>query len=291
MNSSMSLRTKISLVVMIIGGLIFLIGIASLVAGKPGSRYKLESYEQSAQSADVKSAEINIGYGKVNISTGTQFEIKCKNVDTEKFECKITNNVLKINYDTDLIESMYMGKGDGIDTTFDITLPKKLLEEVSYTQNCGKVSIKGVTCNTFSLSSSRGDILLNGVSVNHSTKFDLGSGKCEINSCTLQSPEIKGGLGNSSIVKSRIADMTYNGSFGDMDISGCVLSGSTNLDCGMSDTNVSLTGGESGYGFSFDKGFGDITVFGQKYKKYEGTTGSSFIIVSNSFGDVIISSN
>ena len=290
MNSSMSLRTKISLAVMIAGGLLLLIGIASLLAGKPDSHYKLASYENSAQSADVKSAEINIGYGKVNITTGTQFEIKCINADTEKLECKIANNVLKINYDVDLIESMYMGKGDGIDTTFDITLPKKLLEEVSYTQNCGKVSIKGVTCNTFSLSSSRGDILINGVSVNHSTKFDLGSGKCEINSCTLQSPEINGGVGSCSIVKSRIADMTYNGSFGDMDITGCVLSGSTNLDCGMSDTKVSLTGGESGYGFSFDKGFGNITVFGQKYTKYDGTAGSSFIIVSNSFGDVIISS-
>ena len=291
MNTSMSLRTKISLTVMIIGGLILLIGIASLVAGKPDSRYTLENYENSAQSADVKSAEINIGYGKVNISTGTKFEIKCKNIDTEKFECKITNNILKINYDADLIESMYMGKGDGIDTTFEITLPKKLLEEVSFTQNCGSVNIKGVNCNTFSLSSSRGDILLNGVSVNHSTQFDLGSGKCEINSCTLQSPEIKGGVGNCSIVRSRIDDMAYNGSFGDMDITGCVLSGSTKLDCGMSDTNVSLTGSESGYGFSFDKGFGDITVFGQKYSKYEGTAGSSFIIVSNSFGDVIISSN
>lgn len=290
MNSSMSLRTKISLIVMIIGGLIFLIGIASLVAGKPDSRYELGTYEQSAQSADVKSAEINIGYGKVNISTGTQFEIKCKNADTEKLECKITNNVLKINYDTDLIESMYMGKGDGIDTTFDIILPKKLLEEVSFTQNCGSVSIKGVTCNTFSLSSSKGDILLSGVSVNHNTKLDLGSGKCEINSCTLQGPEINGGIGNCSIVKSRIAEMMYDGSFGDMDITGCVLSGNTKLDCGMSDTKVSLTGDESGYGFSFDKGFGDITVFGQKYTKYDGTAGSSFIIVSNSFGDVIISS-
>ncbi len=291
MNSSMSLRTKISLVVMIAGGLIFLIGIASLLAGKPDSRYKLESYENSAQSADIKSAEINIGYGKVNISSGTKFEIKCTNVDTEKLECKITSNILHIDYNVDLIESMYMGKGDGIDTVFDITLPQKLLEEVSFTQNCGNVSIKGVTCNTFSLSSSRGDILLNGVSANHSTKFDLGSGKCEINSCTLQSPEIKGGLGNCSIVKSRISSMTYNGSFGDMDITGCVLSGNTKLDCGMSDTKVSLTGGESGYGFSFDKGFGDITVFGQKYTKYDGTAGGSLIMVSNSFGDVIISSN
>ena len=284
-----SVRFKISISLIIAGAVLFLFGLLILTSKPPKSYFELEKYEYTAQSSDIKSVDINIGYGEVRIVSGTSFKMKCENVDKDRFEYKISSNVLTINYDVDRIESMYMGKGKGIDTVFEITLPNKLLEEVSFSQIKGSADIKGISCNRLDIVSEMSDITFNGVTVNHDTSLDMGSGSCKFTSCTLERPNIKGGSGDIVFMSSRISNMTYDGQLGDLDVTGCILTGSSKLITGASDVRLHLLSGENSYGFSFDKGRGDITVAGKSYKEYDTKAGENNIYIDNGFGNVTIS--
>lgn len=289
--SETTLRFKISIGIMIAGAVFLLFGMLLIHSGNPSSYFDFKSYEYSAQSADIKSVELNIGYGNVNITTGTSFRLKCENAAEELFEYKISNNILLISYKADFIESTYLGMGDGVETTFDIMLPNKLLEEVNITLDSGTLSAKGVSCNDFVCNAKRGDVSLSGITANHSAKISGGSGDTEISGCTFSSLRLTGGFGHINAIRSRFTNMKYEGGFGSIKLAACTLSGDSRLDTGFSKTEILLPGSEQGYGFSFEKGAGEITVDGSDdYKKYDDTiSAGDNLFIRNGFGSVSIS--
>ncbi len=288
--TELSIRQKVSISVGIAGVVLLVLGLLLTFTGKPSSYFDFKDYEYSAQSADVKSVVLDIGCGNVKITKGSRLEMKITNAADELLDYSLTNNILTVTYDADYIGSLYMDVKD-VDTEFELVLPGKLLEEVSVSVGRGSVSLKGLTCNELALRCDKGDVAASSVNVNQSASLDCGSGNWKLDGCTISRPTVSGGSGNVTVVRSRLTGLKYSGGFGSLKLASCLVAGSSRIDAGFADVSVLLLGEEDSYGFSFDKGRGDVKVAGGDWEIYDGKAGENGISVKNGFGDVEISFN
>lgn len=290
MNYGLSLRQKLSIGVGVAGLVLLLLGLAMLLSGNPDKYFDLSDGSYSGyQSADITSVEIELGYGDLNVVSGSYFKLDTTAVQTENFSVQIVNNVLKIKYDVPKIDSVYMNNGDGIATKFELVLPNKLYEDIVIKSFNGSVSMKGVSCNNLVVDAFSSDVILERVTANQNAAFDSSVSDLNINSSTLYSPEIICGTGHVMVMKSTLDELNLDGSFGDVKIASCMLTGSTSLKCGAGNVSVMLLGDRDSYGFSFLKGKGDIKVDSKSYKEFDDTSSLNNILVDGSFGDVTIS--
>lgn len=290
MNYGLSLRQKLSIGFGVTGLVLLLLGLALLLSGNPDKYFDLHDKKYSGyQSADIKSVEIDIGYGELNVLTGSAFKLDATAVHEDDFSMQIIDNVLVIKYDVPKIESIYMNNGDGIPTKFDLVLPNKLYEDITINSFNGSVKMKGVSCNNLVIESSSTDVSLERITVNQKTAFDSSMGDVSIDSSTLYATEVKCGTGHFMAVKSTIDQLDLNGSLGNVKLASCMLTGSTNIKCGMGDISIMLLGNRDSYGFSFLKGKGDIKVDSKSYEEFDDTSSQNNILIDGSFGNVDIS--
>ncbi len=285
-----TLRQKISMAVGIVGLVLLLIGVAVFFGKKPEKYFELanETLYGTYQSADIRSVELDIGYGEVQILSGTQFQLKYNGVETDNFKMELVNNVLKIEYDVSMIDSLYMSSRDAVETKFELVLPGKLYEDIKIKVFNGNVNIKGVSCNTFNVDATKSEVKLDKVTVNQSSIFDMSMTDMNVESSTLNSSDFICGTGYLTVMKSTLNGCKLDGSSGDVKIASCLLQGTSEIKGGMGNINVMLIGDKASYGFSFLDGDDDVKVAGESYKNYDNTTSDNNIIVNGGMGEITI---
>lgn len=285
-----TLRQKISMVVGIVGLVLLLLGIAVFFGKKPEKYFDLtdEIFYGTYQSADIRSVELDIGYGEVQILSGTQFQLKYNGVEADDFKMELVNNVLKIQYDVSAIDSVYMSSRDAVETKFELVLPNKLYEDIKIESFNGKVSVKGVSCNALDINTTKSDVKLDKVTANQSSVLDMSMTDMDIESCTINSADFICGTGSLTVMKSTLNDCKLDCFTGDIRIASCLLQGSSEIKGGMGNINVMLLGDKASYGFSFLDGNDDIKVAGESYKNYDNTTSDNNILVNGGMGEITI---
>lgn len=288
MREALTLRQKISIGLSAAGLILLLIGIASFIGSKPEDHFDLfdDAFYGTYQSADIKSVEIDIDYGEVVILNGSEFQLKIDNVDKDSFKMELVNNVLKISYDISVIDSIYMNKGDGAQTKFELVLPNKMYEEISADIFNGTLSVKGVSCNELDANCKMTDTTFEKLNVNQKSVIELTAGDLTIQSCMMYSPKINCGNGYTHIMKSTLNNLSLDGASGDVNIASCLLSGSCKINGGSGDISILLLGSKESYGFSFLDGNKDVTVDGESYKDYDATSSDNNILVDAGRGAI-----
>lgn len=293
MREELTLRQKISIGFSVAGLILLLIGIASFFGSDAEDYFDLfdEVYYGTYQSSEIKSVKIDIDYGDVVILNGSEFQLKIDNVDKENFKMELVNNVLSIRYDVPVIDSIYMNKGDGAKTRFELVLPNKMYEELNLDVFNGSLNIKGVSCNELVLNSKMTDTDFEKVNINQSATIDLSLSDFKAQSCMMYSPQIICGNGYTHIMKSTLNNLKLEGAMGDVNIASCLLSGSSRIEGGSGDINILLSGSKESYGFSFLSGNKDVTVDSQSYKDYDGKTSDNNILVDSGHGEIAFKFN
>lgn len=288
MREELTLRQKISIGVGIGGLVLLLLGIAVLLGSDTEDYFVLtdEVYYGTYQSADIKSVMLDVDYGEVVILNGAEFQLKIDDIEKDSFKMELVDNVLKISYDVSLIDSIYMSRGDGLKSRFELTLPNKMYEELLLDTFNGSLSIKGVSCNELNVSSNMSDTVFEKTTVNQKVDIDASACDLSVDSCTFYSPNISCGSGYSHIMKSTLNNLRLDGSFGDVNIASCLLSGDARIDGGAGDMSILLLGNKDSYGFSFLKGSKKVTVAGESFKKYDDTAAENNILVNAGRGEI-----
>lgn len=286
--SGMSLRQKLSVIVGSIGLVLLIFGLLLFFAGRPDSYYDFKDKSYTQQAADVGNVRLDISYGTVTVTTGTRLEVNVCNAAEELFHCSFSGNEVRIEYAPDFSERAYL-KAKDIDTRINIVLPNKLLEEVTVDSGDASLSIKGITCNSFSCSSDKGSIELERVTANHSTSISSIRGDVRAEGCQFADMELDGWIGNVLFMKTTFSGCDIKGGIGELRFASCLFEGLGRIDSGFANTSLHLAGSSDDYGFSFDKGRGDITVGGNDYGQYDGTVGKKSLYIKNGSGDVAIS--
>lgn len=124
-----------------------------------------------------------------------------------------------------------------------IYIPTEILEEVSIDNGAGNINIDKLSTKRLSL--------------------DLGAGKVSIDYLdVLNVASIKGGAGEISILGGEINNLSLDMGAGKLTLN-AKLSGNNDIDAGVGELNLGLTGSESDYSITVNKGIGSFKIDNQ----------------------------
>ncbi len=116
-------------------------------------------------------------------------------------------------------------------------------------------------------------LTVNTLSAN-SLKLKFGAGDVRFESLNASSDaDIKGGVGQITIVSGTINDLTLEMGVGELNLTAAVL-GAGNLKFGVGESNLTLLGSKDDYKVDIEKGLGNITVDGKTVTDF-GSSGNS----------------
>ena len=224
----------IGLVVSIIGGastfILAISGITSvkndIIEAKANEEFTLYDVTD-----DVKDISVNLTRASLSIKTGDKFSVYYG----EGFKIKNKKGIL---YVEDTVKEL-------IDITSShtliITVPKsKTFGKVSVSSGTGSIYIEKLICDKIDLDLGIGSTVIDYIKVNSKAKID-------------------GGVGNMTVNKGVINDIDYSVGIGKSDIT-AKLTGKGDIEAGIGDVKLSLTGGEKLYTIKGETGIGAIRV-------------------------------
>jgi len=153
-----------------------------------------------------------------------------------------------------------------------IYIPSNILEEVSIDNGAGNINIDKLSTKRLSL--------------------DLGAGKVSIDYLdVLNVASIKGGAGEISILGGEINNLSLDMGVGKLTLN-AKLNGNNDIDAGVGELNLGLTGKESDYSITVNKGIGSFKIDNQNI--VSGQTygnGSSKISIDGGVGSINVEYN
>ncbi len=211
------------------------------------SSYETEDLEKNFE-GDIKSLDISISYGKVNLVEGDNFSFKAERAIKNSFE------KLEVSGDTLIIEQkgrrnarLFGWRLEKDYPEITITVPKGFsAEDFSYSIGAGKSDLSGIYAKNISLEMGAGDIFAE----------------------NLQADKIKisAGAGRLEIADGKLNDMSLDCGVGEIIIGG-TITGKNKINAGVGSLKINIDGNIDDYDFDIDKGIGKITVNGEEYER------------------------
>lgn len=210
---------------------------------------------------DIKFLDIEVANTNIIIKKGNTLKAETNNKylklkernDKLIFEDK-RNNIFGKNNNTDLI----------------IYIPtEQIFNEVSIENGAGRINVELI--NTQKL------------------ELELGAGKVEINNLTVTKElDINGGAGEVNIKKGNINNLNLDMGVGTLNLES-IITGYSNIEAGIGDLNLKLTGDSNDYKIKVNKGIGNATLNGEKITNelYYGE-GSNIINIDGGIGNINI---
>lgn len=242
----------VGLVVSIIGGIATVLLAVSGITSIKNEIDEIKSNEEFALyevGDDVSKISLNLYTASLAIKQGDEFSVYYG----EGFKIKDKKGIL---YVEDTIKELL---NIASSHTVTVTVPdKKSLSKVSINSGSGSIYIEKLICDTLEL--------------------DLGVGSTEIDYIKVKSKaDIDGGVGAMTISDGTISNLDLSVGVGKSDIT-AKLTGKSEIEAGIGDVKLSLTGGEKLYTLKGETGIGAIRVDGEKLTD-DGVTGNGKNIV------------
>lgn len=119
--------------------------------------------------------------------------------------------------------------------------------------------------------------------------LDLGAGKVEINKLTVtKEAEINGGAGEITVNNSNINNLELNVGVGKTTLTS-ILTGKSEIDAGIGETNLNLIGSLEDYKIYIEKGVGNASINKETMKNETSYgTGLNFVDISGGIGNINI---
>lgn len=215
------------------------LGVFSVLEALLGIEAKTDTengYVNSIEITDEASVlQLDMAVADVKIVKGESFVISTDNIDTE-----ITKNgsVVKVS------EKKRLGVFN-TDRTVQISIPETLVfDSVSINAGAGEVYVALLNTKELNLNLGAGNIFMGSLNV---------SSRAFVNAAA----------GELTVKNAEINNLNMDLAMGDVSVKG-LLSGKTDINCGVGDVDLRLIGNEADYSFEVDKGISSVTLNGKE---------------------------
>lgn len=217
----------ISIICLIVGSLLGL----SFILDNHDAVGELQKYTVSENVTQLK---INISAAELEIISGDIFTVESnlKKLTVQENDGKLIISE-KSNFFNASLNNAYL----------KLTIPSDFVfSSASITTGAGKVSVDKLSSDNLILELGAGEVTVNNLIAQKNADINGGAGKVNINSGELNNLDLDIGVGQLNLIGK--------------------LTGDCEIDCGVGETNLTLTGNNSDYEINLDKGLGNATIDG-----------------------------
>lgn len=190
----------ISLIIIIIGAVIFLLGLFLYFAS--GGKYKfdindLENINQSFDAEDITNLDFELAVGDFNIKAADtdKITVKVENVPKGTVDIDVSGNTFKIeSKEEKWYKNIFFVNVPDNNRKFDIIVPEKTYENMNIDSGVGEFLFENLTCNRSDIDCGVGDIEFKGLNIGN-MNLDGGVGSIKITDSTLNKSDIDAGVG------------------------------------------------------------------------------------------------
>ena len=231
------------LAVGIIAGCVGLFGVlgAIVFGGKSGSTVITGEVEGVYTAiSDVKVLEIDIAAANLNIKQGEKLS-----VESNLKNLKISEGNGKLALKEKSRFKISLGKDYNPEAVLTVYIPQgTVLDEADITTGAGKVQIEALSAENLELELGAGDLTASNLTVTRGADIQGGAGRVTLTDCSIHNLDMEMGVGQLNM---RAA-----------------LSGRSELDLGVGESNITLVGSKNDYSLDISKGIGELMVEGKK---------------------------
>lgn len=228
------------------------IGVFSFVTGNVGLGMKkgyVERFNESHKFDNVRSLDIDLSAGSLEILKGESFLIEANDVSKD-FRMDLTNNgTLRIrerNRGFNFLWFNFNGN-NRITTEIKVYIPEDYkLNSTTIDAGAGNLYIEGLNTKKFRISA--------------------GAGKIDGYNITAENASIDGGVGNINMENVIFNDMDLNSGVGKVFLEG-VFKGDNEIDCGVGDLDMEIIGDVDDYDIKIDNGVGQVRLNGERISR------------------------
>lgn len=207
-------RVPKSLVALIVGIVIFVIGIVLMKVTNTPSFGKRYSIEETLSGADIKDIKLDIGASRVTISQSADDDIHVKGEYLPN-EVTVKNNSGRFELEE---KSSWFNTGyvniDGNDPVLDIQLPAKQYSYIDIDGGAGTMDISDLECDVLEMDFGVGKSVCRNIVCKSKADLDLGVGQTTFEDCQLGQTDIDCGVGEMSFTGKIIGDCDVDGGIG-----------------------------------------------------------------------------
>lgn len=228
------------------------VGIFSFVTGNVGlgmRRGYVERFNESHKFSNVKSLDIDITAGDLEILRGKDFLVEANDVSKEFNMDLSRDGTLKIRERQRGISFLWFNfnVNNNISTKIQVYIPENYkLNTTSIDAGAGKLAIEEL--NTEKL------------------RISAGAGKIDGYNIVADNATIDGGVGSFNMENVTFNDMDLNCGVGKVFLEG-VFEGDNKIDCGVGDLDIEIRGNIDDYNIKIDNGLGQVRLNGERISR------------------------
>jgi len=228
------------------------VGVFSFVTGSVGFGMKrgyVERYNESQKFDNIKSLDIDIDIGDLELLEGEDFLIEANDISKD-FKMDISRSgTLRIreNHRGLSFLRLKLNSHNDISTRIRVYIPENYkLESTSIDAGAGKVMIEALNTEKFRISA--------------------GAGKFDGYNIVADKASIDGGLGSFTMENVTFNNMDLNCGVGKVFLQG-VFRGDNKIDCGVGDLDMEVVGNVDDYDIKIDNGIGLVRLNGERISR------------------------
>lgn len=284
MRSFSKVWLAISLCTIIFGMGLLVIAVASGAEWKDVAAYPndaLYSYDETF--TDVKSIDMKIEYGEINLVEGDEFSVKADNMLDDDFEAYVKDGswIIRENDTNDFhifgfdfsAKQMFRWNGD-FTPHYTITIPRDFVaENVIIEIGAGDMLVESVNANQGIFTLGAGRITINELNITEKSEYNVGAGEMILENITANNVSVECGVG-------------------EVDIEG-IISGENYIHSGVGSVNLNLQGNEDDYTYDVNAGIGSVRIGDNSYnnvsnKIINSGNDANYLNLDSGIGDIDI---
>lgn len=262
------MRILIPALLLIIGFVFVVIGVAS--GGTYGNLglYKTESFTKEFEKNNIEKINVNYSWGKLIIKEGSELKVVADNVKKDSMTCNIEGDTLSIEQDDDNFFNFTFISNHSNAAKLTLYIPDDIdLSDIYIGFGAGELNIKDITAD--------------------SMEIHLGAGESNINNIDANEITINSGTGEFNIENSKMNDLSIESGVGEINIDG-TITGECSIKSGVGEVNINSKGDINDYSFNLDNGIGTIRINGMKYNNPMNNGASNYFDIKNGIGEINI---
>lgn len=241
------ITTIIGLSAIVIGIILFVIGAVFFDKNTVKEKLKGVSYKNDFADDKVSIVDIDIDYGKVNVSKSKdgKFHVSAENV-SEDFSAEVSGHKFVVKSDDDTISKnvLYNIFTSYENAEVNIEMPEKEYNEFRFDLSAGKCQLSDVSGKKFVYDISAGESRLENIS-GDSMDIDMSAGKIEIVNAECKNAEVDMSAGHFNVDGFKCDTMNLDSSAGSIEIKSMENSGvfTVDMSAGKIEVSDTVTGG------------------------------------------------
>lgn len=244
--------------------IMFGIGLLILTAASGATWRDIPTYSVKEGYDNVKSLDIQIGYGEVYIEEGDEFFINAEQLmEDDGFESYVTeegtwvidepgnNNNFNLFGMRFPVRQLFQWNDDNLAPKIVITVPKGFIaREVSIDIAAGILETDVIRAEEGTFSVEAGEMKINQLQVTGKSQYSVGAGYMKLD-----------GVNANNI--------TVDCNMGNIEIDGAIT-GDNYISCGVGNIGMDLYGSEKDYSYEVESGIGNVSIDGEEYHNIGG---------------------